>query len=409
MNYKISLAALAVASIASGQAMAVGTGALSTGENTILAALAPDATWTTANNWDTSLDSTALTNTADWADGVDECTWRGVVCDAGGNITHIEIPNSGLSASMGDTLAALAPTAGTLVVMNLSTTAAPANVLAGDMTALPTFTALTHLALNGSSIAGVFPDMTPATTLNWVNIYTNPGLTGLAGKVAGGSAITLLGAQDNANLSGDMTPTLANISSPATITLNDSKLYGSVNWTSGDTMALANSDVVAVGGTTGDHGYDETAVVQAASGVTVTPGEETATISWVEPTVGAQTGYNVSYSTDDGATLEGTTAIAAGVATHTFTNVPAAPAYQAVVQSTGPDSRMASQALSADFEVTAGITDPVDPVVPTCADGETLNETTNECETTSSGGGGGAALWLVMLPLMGLLRRKRTA
>lgn len=397
MNYKLSLAALAVASVVSGQAMA----ALTAGENTALAALNPDDTWT-AVNWNTSIDGTALTNTGAWTAGTDECTWRGIIC-SGGDITHVEIPNSGLNG-MNAALAALTPAAATLQVLNVSNTAAPANDMSGSMAGLSAFTALTHLAVNNSSADGMVPDMSGATSLNWVNFADNPGITGMGAKLAGGSAITLIGVNNNNDMVGDMTATFAGLARPGTVTVNtnDSKVYGTVAYVAGDTMAVANSDII-VTNDPGTVGYNAANVVQPASGATVTPGENTAMVSWVAPATGAQTGYNVSYSSDNGVTLQGTTA-ATGTS-HNFTGVDAG-TYVAVVQSTGPNGRMAAPVMSAAFTVTDGVTPPTPP---TCDEDEVLNTTTNECEPKppTSSGGGGAAFWLLLTPLMGLLRRKQ--
>jgi len=123
-------------------------------------------------------------------------------------------------------------------------------------------------------------------------------------------------------------------------------------------------------------------------------------------------GYSVSLTADDGETLEYTAAVAAGVMTASFDNVTAG-TYKAVVSATGADDRSSAPVLSASFDVEEAVV--VTP--PTCEEGETLNETTNECETDEveeeeeeeavTSGGGGAALWLAMLPLMALFRRKR--
>lgn len=409
MNYKISLAALAVAATVSGQAAAT----LSTAENAALAALITGPTGIAAG-WTSSIDgATSLTQTGAWvAGGADsECTWRGIVCDGGttGNITHVEIPNTGL-ADMTAALAALTPAASSLIVLNLSN-ASPAestpNALTGSMAGLSAFTALTHLAINNAGIVGAFPDMTDAVSLNWISVADSAGITSMTGKLAGGTAITHLVANNTENFVGDLSSTLANVSTVAAVnvTVDDSKLSGSLVTKTGDTISVANSDVIVTGDVLG--GYVASAVIQPVASVTLnSAGEETATFSWIAPTVtGEETGVNVSYTADDGATLEGTTAGAA--TSHTFTGMDAG-AYKAVVQSTGPDGRMSAAVLSDSFTVTAAtVTQPL-----TCELPEVLNEAEDACidpvvEPVASSGGGGAALWLVMLPLMGLFRRKR--
>ena len=435
MNYKISLAALAVAATVSGQAVA----ALSTAENAALAALITGPTGV-SGGWTTSIDgSTALSNTANWTAGAadSECTWRGIVCDGGatGNITHVEIPNTGLT-DMTATLAALAPAAATITVINLSNGAGAGhstpNALPGSMAGLSAFTALTHLAVNNNSAAGVVPDMSASSNLNWVNFADNAGITGMGAKLAGGSAITYLQVNNSSSMTGDLTATFDNITHPVNVTAHNSKVSGTLNWVTGDTVSVQTladgglvSDIVVVGGTNADHGYDASLVVQPVASVTLnSAGEETATFSWIAPTTtGAETGASVSYTADDGVTLQGTTAGAAN--SHTFTGMTAG-TYKAVVQSTGPNSRMSAPVLSDSFVVTAATAplnctapqvpntagtacvDPAPVTPPTCVAPQVLNTAQTECvdPTPVSSGGGGAAFWLIMLPLMGLFRRK---
>ncbi len=406
MNYKISLAALVVAATVSGQAAA---GDSADAVNALIAL----GTITPAGY--AGVDGDVNTNTTAWATVADDtaaCALGGVLC-SGTDITKLEVPDAGFTPAGGlpAVLAAIDPIKDTLINLNLSNNLAnPDNVLAGGFAGLDGFVALEKLALNGISADGVFPDMSASTSLNWVNLYDNVGITGMEGKLAGGSAITLIGLNGNTNMTGDMSSTLANIGNPANLTLNDSKVYGTVAVASGDVVALTGTDIIPTGdaGVITASGYDASLVVQAATGVTVTPGEETASIAWVAPAVtGVETGYSVSYTADDGVTLLGTEALGA-VTTHTFSNMPAG-TYKAVVQSTfAAEGRSAAPALSAAFDVTAA------PLV--CETGEELNEAGTACvaveeeeeeeEGTTSSGGGGAAFWLIMLPLMGLLRRK---
>lgn len=412
MNYKISLAALAVAATVSGQAMAA-SGDATTTVNALIA-LGGTITPTGYAGLDNDI---ANAGTTVWATVVDDtaaCLLDGVLC-AGGEITKLEIPNAGWAPTGGlpAVLAELELIKGTLINLNLSNTAATDNVLAGGFTGLDALTALEKLALNDTGATGAIPDMTDATSLNWINVSDNSGITGMGAKLAGGSAITLVQAKANPAMVGDMTATLASVNLPlATITLDNSKLYGTVVLAGGHSAALSDSDIIPTGDATAitNSGYDAATVVQPATGATATPGEESATINWLQPVTGEETGYSVSYSADNGVTLLGTSAVTG--LTHSFSNVPAG-TYIAVVQSTGPDSRLATPTLSADFDVTAAV---ITPTPLECTAPQILNEAETACvdpeeeeeeEETTSSGGGGAALWLVMLPLMGLLRRKR--
>lgn len=405
MNYKISLAALAVAATVSGQAIAA-TGDAMNAVNALRALGVPTPSGYTGLDGD-------VTNvgvwTSDATDDANACTFAGVLCDGSNEMTKFEMPNAAWAPTGGmpAVLTALDTVKDTLLTLNLSNTVGPNNDMSSGMTGLDGFTALQKLAINNSSADGVVPDMSGSTLLNWVNYADNPGITGLDGKLAGGSNITFLVTNNNNDMAGDLGPTLASVStsSSANVTVDDTKLYGEYTFKAGDTASVANSDII-VANDPGTVGYSAAAVVQPAAGATVTGGEEAATVSWTQPVAGAETGYNVSYTADNGVTLLGTTAVTG--LTHSFSNVTAG-TYKAVVQSTGPNSRMAASVMSADFVVTEAVTPPA---TQTCEDGSVI-PATDTCpdpadpEEPVSSGGGGAALWLAMLPLMGLFRRKR--
>ena len=433
MNYKHSLAALAVASVVSGQAMAY-----TAGEIAALEALAPaTGTWV-IGNWPAALDGTDITGTA-WgtAGDADPCNWHGIACTAS-EITNFEVPNSSMAQSMTAILAALDPMKSTLKTLNISSTSVGSDNTgsAAIPAAINGFTSLTHLAVNSSGGDGEISDTSTLTALQVMNVNDN-GYDTFAGQVGGGT-LTTLQMQNNADLAGDLTASLA--ASATTLTIldtSDTKLSGSLpSFSSGALTAFRadgsqlNGDLILPAATTGGGfsaadwnivatgivpdgtaaayladvaSYDAAQALRAPSAATAiqNTAKDGLDLTWTAAATGAAaTGYTVGHklATD----TAWTETAEAGLST-SVTGL-AAGTYDVRVAANTATAQSAFTTASATIEATVVV-----PPVPTCEDGETLNETTNECETdaVASSGGGGAALWLVMLPLLGLLRRKR--
>lgn len=435
MNYKHSLAALVVASAVSGQALAY-----TAGEVTAIEALAPDLTWTLAN-WATALDGTTALGGTAWnaTTNPDPCDWAGVAC-TGTDITHIEVPNAAMTESIADVLAALDPAKTTLVSLNLSNTVGPNNTFAtGSMAALSGFTTLTHLALNATGVTGEVPDLAGAAGIEFVNIEENAGVTGFAGAL-GGASLKELFIKNTATvmIAGDLTSTLAasanslvildiqnsgimgEIPSYAANTAltrfqaNGTGLYGAfmvessvdttttpANWQINGTGVVPDAATETKLGAA----YDSATTLNAPSAVTAiqNTAQDGLDLTWTAAATGATaTAYNVAYKLSSAtAWIESSEA---GL-------VKAVSGLSAGSYDVRVSSSDGTAARSSYTTASATIDEPTTPGPTTkeCPDGTTIPvaDTCPETPAKKSSGGGGAALYLALLPLMGLLRRKR--
>lgn len=451
MKYKHSLAALAVASVITSQAMAY-TGP----EIAALEALAPaTGTWV-IGNWPNALDGTSITGTA-WgvANDADPCNWHGIACTAS-EITNLEVPNSSMAQSMTAILTALDPMKGTLKTLNISSTGVGSNNTGSGAipVAISGFTSLTHLAVNSTGGTGEIADTTALSALLVMNVNDNT-YTSFGGQVGGG-ALTTLQMQNNTDLTGDLTASLAASANTLTILdTSDTKLSGALpSFSAGVLTAFRadgsqlNGDLILPAATTSggfsaaDWNMVATGVVPDATAAAyltdaasydaaqalLAPSAATAIqntakdgldLTWTAAATGATpANYTVGYklssasvwteSTEAG-TSKSVSPLDPGaydvrVAANTATAMSAYTTATATIDAPAPLSCTAPQVPN-----TAG-TACVDPVVtpPTCTAPQVLNTAQTACvdPTPVSSGGGGAALWLVMLPLMGLFRRK---
>jgi Leucine rich repeat N-terminal domain len=183
----ISLSLIALSS-----AVSIGASAIPTGERDFLLALYSS---TNGANW---------TNKSGWSAATDpECTWFGVVCNAGNaNVTRINLSGNNLVGTLPSTLNNLTqlevfsasnnslsgPIPSLAGLSNLQTLSLSTNALSGSIPSFAGLTALRDVGLHNNQLTGPLPALSGSTQLNFVTAYNN----GLSGTIPSLSGLTNL-------------------------------------------------------------------------------------------------------------------------------------------------------------------------------------------------------------------------
>lgn len=338
-----------------------------------------DTSWIRSGTGWAGIDSNVDAKGIAWdvAGSLDPCddNWAGIVCDASGNISHLEIPNSNMTGTLEGVFAALAPIKANLVSINLSGTVdGEESALSGSIPGTSDgtgYTALKYLALNNVGATGTIPDLSSYTALTLANLYDND-FTTYTGPV-GDAGLTSLRLYGNANLSGDLAAT----------------------FTQAPNLGVLRSEGTQLTG-----GLEVVTDVTLGAGVTA----KTMVISWTPAANGASVAsHTIEYTSDGGSTWTATDVVVATGNSFT-TGVLANGTYGSKVT-----PKTSSGTIGTPSYTTVSLV--IDDSGTTSGTGSgTENESGGG--TTTSGGttessGGGAVFWILALPLLGFARRPR--
>ena len=432
MKTQLTIAALAVASTWAVNVQAATNASSVEALNAIMGIDVPNKHWVNQNVWTgveryaerlSNVDGNRVNFTGNawvYGDEAAACdTWAGVLC-VNGDITYLEIPFAEVNGEMSHLMAALAPVSGTLRSLNVVGNYS----LRGSAEGLEQLQALEGLYLDITGLSGELPDLSGMSELRFAGLNDNAGLTGLAGGI-GGSKLEVLNLNNTPNFTADLTSVLQtsrnslkrlNLSnSAATGQIPDysantdlsyfvvagSGLGGSLNLANAGQISPGNLDTTGTGVSagTGTDGLDIVPSIAAVSNVSaVANGANAMLVSWSAST-GAD-GYIVAYS-NDGGTNWSSEDISGGTADSASINSLAAGTYLASVTAYATNADTGAIVQSAAVQAASS-------VVISDADATTTPASGNDDATTSTkSGGGGAVLWLGLLPLMGLARKRK--
>ena len=427
MNNKLTIAALAVASTWAVNVQAATNASSVEALNAIMGIDVPNEYWVNQNVW-TGVERYAerlsnvdgnRTNFAgnSWVYGDESAacdTWAGVLC-VNGDITYLEIPFAEVNGEMSRLMAALAPVSGTLRSLNVVGN----RNLVGSAGGLEQMQALEGLYLDNTGLSGELPDLSGLAELRFAGLNDNAGLTGLAGGI-GGSQLEVLNLNNTPSFTADMTSVLEasrnslkrlNLAnSAATGQIPDyssntnlsyfvvagSGLGGSLNLANAGQIAPSNLDTSGTGVSagTGTDGLDIVPSVAAVSNVSaVANGANTMLVSWSAST-GAD-GYLVAYSNDGGTNWNSEDITNGGAESADISSL-AAGTYLVSVTAYAINTDTGGMVQSSAIQASSSVV---------ISDADTSGD--DDVAASTKSGGGGAALWLGLLPLMGLARKRK--
>lgn len=434
MKTKLTIAALAVASTWAVNVQAATNASSVEALSAIMGIDVPNKHWVNQNVWTgveryaerlSNIDGNRTNFTGNawvYGDEAAACdTWAGVLC-VNGDITYLEIPFSEVNGEMSRLMAALAPVTGTLRSLNVVGN----HDLAGSAEGLEQLQKLEGLYLDNTGLSGELPDLSSMSELRFAGLNDNAGLTDLAGGI-GGSKLEVLNLNNTPNFTADMSTVLqASRNSLKRLNLANSAATGQIPDYSANTnlsyfvvagsglggsLNLANAGQISAGnldtsgtGVSAGTGTDGLVIVPSVAAVTnvsaVANGANTMLVSWSAST-GAD-GYIVAYSNDDGANWSSED-ISGGTADTASINSLAAGTYLASVTAYTTNADTGAIVQSAATQAASSVVISDEGATTNPASGSEDGGTT----TSSKSGGGGAALWLGLLPLMGLARKRK--
>lgn len=428
---KLSIAALAVASTFTGAAHAATNADSISVLRALMAIDTPnvywvnDHVWTGVESYTTTLSNVQSNRTSfagnPWVAG-DEAlacdTWAGVLC-VDGDITYLEIPFAEVNGDMSRLMSALEPVKSTLRSLNVVGN----GNLHGSADGLEQLTELEGLYLDNTGLSGVLPDLSGMSNLRFAGLNDNYGLTGLAGGI-GGASLEVLNLNNTPNFTADMTSVLetsknslvrlnlANSAATGQIpdysnntnlnyfVITGSGLGGQLNLPSSGQISPENIDTSGTGVSAGSgaEGLGINPSIAAVSSVNAAAnGANAMLVSW--NTVAEADGYIVSYSSDAGANWSSETIAGGSVASSNITSLAAGTYLVSVTAYIDSDGKVV-QSSPTQAPNSVVISDSESPVSPSAGN--------DDDDTGSKKKSGGAALWLGLLPLMALARRRKS-
>jgi hypothetical protein len=188
----------------------------------------------------TSTNGANWTNKTNWNGAVGtECTWYGIVCNAGGtNVTQVNLQENHLTGSL--------PAISGLTnlqyfnVWNNEPIGSTSNQLSGSIPALTSLTGLIQFAASRNQLTGSFPTLTGLSNLQFISVNKNQ-LSGPIPALTGLSSLKTFWANDN-QLSGSI-PLLTGLTTLQDIRLTRNQVSGSIPALTG----LTNLQIFALG------------------------------------------------------------------------------------------------------------------------------------------------------------------
>lgn len=434
MKSKLTIAALAVASTWAVNVQAATNASSVKALNAVMGIDVPNKYWVNQNVWAgveryaeqlNNVDGNRINFTGNawvYGDEAAACdTWAGVLC-VNGDITYLEIPFAEVNGEISRLMAALAPVSGTLRSLNVV-----GNYdLRGSAEGLEQLQALEGLYLDNTGLSGELPDLSGMSELRFAGLNDNVGLTGLAGGI-GGSKLEVLNLNNTPNFTADLSTVLqasrnslkrlnlANSAATGQIpdyssntnlsyfVVSGSGLGGSLNLANAGQISPANLDTSGAGVSAGT-GTDGLLIVPSIAAVinvsAVANGANAMLVSWTVST--SADGYIVAYSNDDRANWSSED-ISGGTADSANINSLAAGTYLASVTAYATNADTGAIVQSAATQVASSVV--ISDAVTTTTSPASGSD--DGATTSTKSGGGGAALWLGLLPLMGLARKPK--
>ena len=133
-------------------------------------------------NFYASTNGAAWTNSTNWNGAVGtECTWVGIICDAGPTVTFIWLNGNNLTGTLPSDLNNLT---------NLAVFHVYNNQLTGTIPALTGLTSLTHFDASSNQLTGPIPALTGLTNVQYFRARVNQ-LTGPNGSAATNDEVSM--------------------------------------------------------------------------------------------------------------------------------------------------------------------------------------------------------------------------
>ena len=434
MKTKLTIAALAVASTWAVNVQAATNASSVEALNAIMGIDVPNKQWVNQNVWTgveryaerlSNVDGNRINFTGNawvYGDEAAACdTWAGVLC-VNGDITYLEIPFAEMNGEMSRLMTALTPVSGTLRSLNIVGN----QDMRGSAEGLEQLQALEGLYLDNTGLSGELPDLSGMSELRFAGLNDNADLTGLAGGI-GGTKLEVLNLNNTPQFTADMTRVLQTSSnslkrlnlanSAATGQIPDysantnlsyfvvagSGLGGSLNLANAGQISPGNLDTSGTGVSagTGTDGLDIVPSVAAVSNVSaVANGANAMLVSW-SASAGAD-GYIVAYSNDGGANWSSED-ISGGTVDSASINSLAAGTYLVSVTAYATNADTGAKVQSAATQASGSVV-----ISDTNTTTNPAGGTDDGATTSTKSGGGGAALWLGLLPLIGLARKRKS-